>query len=218
MYLICYLLGIGFFFQSRAQGHFGSFSAVPKLPWARDYKSLSFVTKKVPVPFATVRQFSPQQINCQSLYGPITDSYLFWGTSLANFALNLKKKGKKKNKKNKNRDSSNRHRFLSLPTRRQQISQIKMGLLRRRLIFAKDFDMNKFSMDKIWSVSTLEDTRCITFVCLPLGYTLVMCYITHTSTFWQLWHFMHWDSGCLSQLLIRDSAFTSESWLAPWGG
>ena len=104
-----------------------------------------FVTKKVPVPFATVMQFSPQQINCQSLYGPITDSYLFWGTSLANFALNLKKKKKKKRKKkNKNRDSSNRHCFLSLPTRGQQISQIKMGLLRRRLIFAKDFDMNKF--------------------------------------------------------------------------
>ena len=36
-----------------------------------------------------------------------------------------------------------------------------MGLLRRRLIFAKDFDMNKFSMDKIWPVSTLEDTRWI---------------------------------------------------------
>ena len=87
-----------------------------------------------------------------------------------------------------------------------------MGLLRRRLIFAKDFDMNKFSMDKIWSVSTLEDARCITFVCLPLGYILVMCYITYTSTFWQLWHFMHWDSGCLSQLLVRNSAFTSESW------
>ena len=29
------------------------------------------------------------------------------------------------------------------------------------MIFAKDFDMNKFSMDKIWPVSTLEDTRCI---------------------------------------------------------
>ena len=36
-----------------------------------------------------------------------------------------------------------------------------MGLLRRRLIFAKAFDMKKFSMDKIWPVSTLEDTRCI---------------------------------------------------------
>ena len=68
---------------------------------------------------------------------------------------------KKKKKKNKNRDSSSRHRFLSLPTRGQQISQIKMGLLRRRLIFAKDFDMNKFSTDNIWPVSILEDTRCI---------------------------------------------------------
>ena len=73
----------------------------------------------------------------------------------------IKKKKKRKKKKNKNRDSSNRHRLLSLPTRGQQISQIKMGLLRRRLIFAKAFDMNKFSMDKIWLVSTLEDTRCI---------------------------------------------------------
>ena len=94
------------------------------------------------------------------MYGPITDSHLFWGTSLANFALNHNKK-KKGKKKNKNRDSSNRHRFLSLPTRRQQTSQIKMGLLRRRLIFAKDFDMNKFSTDNISPVSTLEDTRCI---------------------------------------------------------
>ena len=87
MYLICYLLGIGFFFfQSRAQGHFGSNLCL-------------FVTKKVPVPFATVIQFSPQQINCQSLYGPITDSYLFWGTSLANFALNLEKTKKEKKEK-----------------------------------------------------------------------------------------------------------------------
>ena len=216
--MICYLLGIGFFFNLEPRVISAHFQLCRNDPELEITNHCLFITKKVPVPFATVIQFSPQQINCQSLYGPITDSYLFWGTSLANFALNLKKKGKKKNKKNKNRDSSNRHRFLSLPTRRQQISQIKMGLLRRRLIFAKDFDMNKFSMDKIWSVSTLEDTRCITFVCLPLGYILVMCYITHTSTFWQLWHFMHWDSGCLSQLLIRDSAFTSESWLAPWGG
>ena len=218
MYLICDLLGIGFFFQSRAQGHFGSFSAVPKWPWARDYESFClFLSKKVPVPLVAVIQFSPQQINCQSLYGPITDSHLFWGTSHNN-------KKKKRKKKNKNRDSSNRHCFLSLPTRGQQISQIKMGLLRRRLIFAKDFDMNKFSTDNISPVSTLEDTRCISTspksFCLPLGYILVMCYITYRypSTFWQPRHFMHWDSGFLSQLLVRDSAFTSENpWSAPWG-
>ena len=144
MYLICYLLGIGlFFFNLEPRVISAHFQLCRNDPGLEITNLCLFVTKKVPVPFATVIQFSPQQINCQSLYGPITDSYQFWGTPLANFALNLNKK------KNKNKDSSNRHCFLSLPTRGQQISQIKMGLLRRRLIFAKDFDMNKFSMDKI---------------------------------------------------------------------
>ena len=148
MYLICYLLGIGlFFFNLEPRVISAHFQLCRNDPGLEITNLCLFVTKKVPVPFATVIQFSPQQINCQSLYGPITDSHLFKGTSLANFALNHNKKKNKKN--NKNRDSSNRHRFLSLPTRRQQTSQIKMGLLRRRLIFAKDFDMNKFSMDKI---------------------------------------------------------------------
>ena len=83
---------------------------------------------------------------------------IYFGKTLSPISPSIIKKRKKTNK---NRDSSNRHRFLSLPTRRQQTSQIKMGLLRRRLIFAKAFDMNKFSMDKIWPVSKLEDTRCI---------------------------------------------------------
>ena len=152
MYLICDLLGIFFFFSISSPGSFRLIFSGAEMTLGSRLQiivfSCLFVTKKVPVPFATVIQFSPQQINCQSLYGPITDSHLFWGTSLANFALNHNKK-KKGKKKNKNRDSSNRHRFLSLPTRRQQTSQIKMGLLRRRLIFAKDFDMNKFSTDNI---------------------------------------------------------------------
>ena len=144
--MICCLLGIVFFFNLEPRVISAHFQLCRNDPGLEITNYCLFVTKKVLGPFATVIQFSAQQINCQSLYGPIPDSYLFWGTSLANFALNLKKKKrkKKKKKKNKNRDSSNRHCFLSLPTRGQQISQIKMGLLRRRLIFAKDFDMNKF--------------------------------------------------------------------------
>ena len=51
------------------------------------------------------------------------------------------------NKKDKNRDSSNRHRFLSLPTRGKQTSQIKMSLLCKRLILTEAFDMKNFSQD-----------------------------------------------------------------------
>ena len=103
MYLICYLLGIGFFFSISSPGSFRLIFSGAEMTLGSRLQiivfSCLFVTKKVPVPFATVIQFSPQQINCQSLYGPITDSYLFWGTSLANFSLNLEKKKEKKEKK-----------------------------------------------------------------------------------------------------------------------
>ena len=97
MYLICYLLGIGlFFFNLEPRVISAHFQLCRNDPGLEITNLCLFVTKKVPVPFATVIQFSPQQINCQSLYGPITDSYLFWGTSLANFALNLEKTKKEK--------------------------------------------------------------------------------------------------------------------------
>ena len=98
MYLICDL-GIVFFFNLEPRVISAHFQRCRNDPGLEITNHCLFVTKKVPVPFATVIQFSPQQINCQSLYGPITDSYLFWGTSLANFALNLKKKKKKKKKR-----------------------------------------------------------------------------------------------------------------------
>ena len=89
-----------FFFSISSQGSFRLiFSGAEMTLGSRLEIIVSLLLKKVPVPFATVIQFSPQQINCQSLYGPITDSYLFWGTSLANFAPNLKKKRKKRKKR-----------------------------------------------------------------------------------------------------------------------
>ena len=101
--MICYLLGIGFFFSISSPGSFRLIFSCAEMtlgsPGLEITNHCLLLLKKVPVPFATVIQFSPQQINCQSLYGPITDSYLFWGTSLANFALNLKKKKKKKKKR-----------------------------------------------------------------------------------------------------------------------
>ena len=217
MYLICDLLGIVFFFNLEPRvisAHFQRCRNDPGLEITNLF--VFFLVKKSQCP----SRLSYNSLLNRSIVNPCMGQSLiaiYFGEPL--IKIKKKKKGKKKNK---NRDSSNRHRFLSLPTRRQQTSN--MGLLRRRLIFAKDFDMNKFSTDKIWPVSTLEDTRCISTspksFCLPLGYILVMCYITYRypSTFWQPRHFMHWDSGFLSQLLVRDSAFTSENpWSAPWG-
>ena len=67
-----------------------------------------------------------------------------------------------------------------------------MGLLRRRLIFAKDFDMNKFLTSQY------------------IRRHKMYLYMTEKLLF-------VYFCGCLSQLLVRDSAFTSESWSAPWG-
>ena len=127
-------------------------------------------------------------------------------------------------KKDKNRDASNGHRFLSLPTRGKQTSQIKMGVLCRRLILIKAFEMKNLLWTRlIWLASTLEDTRCISTwwracVCLPLGFILVTCYTTYSSICWWLWHSMHWDTSRLLQLLVRENAFTSKNWSVPWGG
>ena len=144
MYLICDLLGIVFFFNLEPRvisAHFQRCRNDPGLEITNLF--VFFLVKKSQCP----SRLSYNSLLNRSIVNPCMGQSLiaiYFGEPL--IKIKKKKKGKKKNK---NRDSSNRHRFLSLPTRRQQTSQIKMGLLRRRLIFAKDFDMNKFSTDKI---------------------------------------------------------------------
>ena len=148
--MICYLLGIGFFFNLEPRVISAHFQLCRNYPGLEITNHCLLLLKKSQSPS---RLLDNSLLN-RSIVNPCMGQSLiaiYFGEPLSPISpsIIIKIKKKKEKKKNKNRDSSNRHRFLSLPTRRQQTSQIKMGLLRRRLIFAKDFDMNKFSMDKI---------------------------------------------------------------------
>ena len=149
MYLICYLLGIVFFFNLEPRvisAHFQRCRNDPELEITNLF--VFFLVKKSQSP----SRLSYNSLLNRSIVNPCMGQSLiaiYFREPLSPISPSIIIKKKNEKKRNKNRDSSNRHRFLSLPTRRQQISQIKMGLLRRRLIFAKDFDMNKFSTDNI---------------------------------------------------------------------
>ena len=126
MYLICYLLGIVFFFNLELRvisAHFQRYRNDPGLEITNLF--VFFLVKKSQSP----SRLSYNSLLNRSIVNPCMGQSLiaiYFREPLSPISPSIVIK-KKKKKNNKNRDSSNRHRFLSLPTRRQQTSQIKMG-------------------------------------------------------------------------------------------